>query len=514
MPLIRFLLAGILCVVLACLVHARGAEGLRFNVSGFTIEGELPISREAAQAVLAPYVGPSVTIEQLQDAATALEEELSSRGHAFYGVALPAQALEGVVTLRVLKFGLTRINVSGNNHFSTQNVLASLPSLRKGESPNVAEVARNRAAANEHASKEIEITFRQSDVPDSVDADVTVKDQAPQSIFIGLNNIGERRTGRWRATLGYQHSNLWDRDHTVTASYTTAPENVRDVGQYGLYYRVPFYAVSGALTLFYAYSDVNSGTIAGAFEVSGRGTFTGAHWKQILTPAGAYSHALEIGVDDRFFDNNVMFGSTQLGVDVRSRPVSLAYQARFDETRSTIGASVQYARNLGGGSDNTDAAYLGNRAGASRDWQAWRYGLDGQWLVSPWTLSARLRGQYAGEALVPGEQFGIGGAASVRGLREREATGDYGISFTVEALAPLPWEGVSALVFVDTGDVRIKNALAGQQARQHATTAGVGLRWTIARRFSLALDAAQVLESTTPSDAGDRRIHVTLVYRF
>jgi hemolysin activation/secretion protein len=341
-----------------------------------------------------------------------------------------------------------------------------------------------------------------------------VTDEPPVSFFVALNNTGERRSGTWRATLGVQHSNLFNRDHSVTATYTTAPEKTSDVKQYGLYYRIPFYAVSGALTLFYAYSDVNSGTVANVFEVSGRGQFSGLHWRQHLVPQGAYSHSIEAGLDDRFFDNNVVFGGTQIGVDVRSRPLSLTYLGRFDLTDAVLAGSVQYAHNLSGGSDNNDAAYLGNRAGAGRDWDAVRYSLDGQWRFAPWTLGVRLRGQYADEPLIPGEQFGLGGANSVRGLREREATGETGLTVTGEGLLPLPWEGVSAIVFIDAGEVRVKDALVGQQARIGAASVGLGLRWSVARHFYLAVDGAQVLDGTAASSAGDRRVHVTVVYRF
>jgi hemolysin activation/secretion protein len=505
--------AGVLCLAIACAAPVQGAEP-RFAVGGFEIEGNLPIARERAQAVLAPYAGPAVGIEQLQAAATALEAELTERGFPFYRVILPPQSLEGTVTVRVLPFRLGNINVSGNKYFPTPNVLASLPALKAGESPNVAEIGRNRAAANEHPSKEVEITFRQSEIADAVDADVKVEDQPPFGFFAGLNNTGDRRTGTWRATLGVQHSNLWNLDHSITATYTTAPEKTQDVKQYGLYYRVPFYAVSGALTALYAHSDVDSGTIANAFEVSGRGEFMGVHWRQHLTPRGAYSHSVEAGIDDRFFDNNVVFASTQVGVDVRSRPVSFAYLARLDRAESVLAGSIQYAHNLGGGSDNNDAAYSGNRAGATRDWQALRYSLDGSWRVSPWVLGVRVRGQYANEPLIPGEQFGLGGATSLRGLREREVTGETGITFTAEGLRPLPWEGWNAIVFIDAGQVRVKDAAAGQQARQGASSVGVGLRWTVARRLLLAIDAAQVLDGTSASEAGDRRIHASIVYRF
>lgn len=492
----------------------QAAESLRFEVSGFALEGELPMPEAEAQALLRPYTGPAVTIEQLQDAASALEEALAARGHAFYSVALPPQALQGVVRLRVLKFRLANVNVSGNTHFSTANVIASLPSLRKGESPNVAEVARNRAAANDHPAKEVQVTFRRSEVPDSVNAEIGVRDQAPQSVFLGVTNTGTRRTGNWRTTLGYQHSNLWNRDHALTATYTVSPDHTGDVSQYGLYYRVPFYAVGGALTVLYAYSDVNSGIIANAFNVSGRGEFAGLQWKQHLVPRGAYSHALEIGLDDRHFQNSVIFGSTQLGVDVRSRPLTLGYQGRYSRTDALFGGAVQYVRNLGGGSANGDPQYSANRAGATRGWNAWRYTLDAVQRFAPWTLSARLRGQYSGAPLIAGEQFGLGGAQSVRGLREREATGDTGFTATLEGALPLPWEGASFIVFSDAGEVRSKSVPAGVPAREGAASAGVGLRWVIDRRASLALDAAQVIDGTAASRAGDRRVHLSLVVRF
>ena len=93
-------------------------------------------------------------------------------------------------------------------------------------------------------------------------------------------------------------------------------------------------------------------------------------------------------------------------------------------------------------------------------------------------------------------------------------TGESGISMSFEGLLPLPWEGWTALAFVDGGEIRVKNAIPGQLGRQDAWSAGLGLRWTFARSFQLAIDAAQVLDGTSVSEAGDRRVHFSLVYRF
>jgi len=502
------------CAVSATASEPQGLDEPQFEVRGYEIEGELPIPRERAQAILSPYTGSAVTLSHIKDAAKALETALSESGFPFYRVILPAQAAESVVKLRVLTFRLGSVVVRENRHFSTENVLRSLPALRVGEATNVSELARNRAAVNDHPSKAIEVNFVQGEKADAVDAEVTVQDERPVRLFVGLNNFGNRQTGDYRATVGLQHTNLWDRDHSLTATYSTSPDHTADVKQYGLYYRVPFYAVGGALTLFYAHSDANSGTIAGAFQVSGRGAFSGVHYRQHLVPIGAYAHGIEIGLDDRLFENDVVFGGAQLGVDVRTRPLLFGYDGRLERVAWTVAGAVQYVHNLASGSDSGSAAYTGNRAGATRDWDAVRASLDGQWRVQPITFLGRVRGQYSDDNLIPGEQFGLGGAFSVRGLREREVTGDSGVFASVEALMPLPWGGVSVAAFLDAGHVELNDAVPGLPRTQQALSIGVGLRWVMARRLSASIDAAHVLDGTSVTNRGMRRVHASAVYFF
>ena len=68
------------------------------------------------------------------------------------------------------------------------------------------------------------------------------------------------------------------------------------------------------------------------------------------------------------------------------------------------------------------------------------------------------------------------------------------------SVSPLTWE---RLLFNE-----------GEPGTQSAASLGAGLRWTIVRRFSMAIDAAQVIDGTTTSKRGDRRVHVSLVYQF
>ena len=63
-------------------------------------------------------------------------------------------------------------------------------------------------------------------------------------------------------------------------------------------------------------------------------------------------------------------------------------------------------------------------------------------------------------------------------------------------------------------EVRSKNIAAGTPSQQAAFSAGVGVRWNIPRRMSIGIDAAHVLDGTTTTSSGDRRIHASLVFRF
>lgn len=510
-------LLALLSLTLALPSAAAAAQDTavaRFAVTGFEVEGDNPLSAGETQAILAPYTGEAVTLDRLQAAPAALEAALKARGYGFMRVVLPPQDAQGMIALRVLSFKLGSIALSGNKTFGDANILRSLPALAPGETPNLRELARNQAQANDHPAKRVEVTLRPGRAPDTVDAAVQVEESRPLQVFLTLDNSGTSSSGMARLGAGVSHTNLFDRDHQVTATYTTSPSHTEDVRQYGVYYRAPFYGLGGTLAGYYTYSDSDSGTVAQFFQVSGRGEFYGLRWSQRFAPVGAYSHLAEIGVEERFFDNNVTFNGVPIAADVRSRPLLLRYEARYDGADYGLRGAFEFAHNLHGSGANDALSYAANRAGATPDWQAWRYTLEGSKALGRWLVTGRLRGQYTGDALIPGEQFGMGGAALVRGLEEREGTGDRGYVATAEILTPVLTEGLRALAFMDTGQARTIAAGGAQAAKQHATSAGLGLRWQWRRQLTLAPDWAYVLDGTGTTNAADNRFHASLAWRF
>jgi hemolysin activation/secretion protein len=381
---------------------AQSPPALKFVIERFVVSGENPLSASETDAILQPFTGEQDGLAGLQSAARALEVRMRAAGYTFHRVVVPPQrATAGAFQLEVLSFKLDRIEIQGNVNFSDENILASLPVLRSGVTPNARLMSRYVQAANEHPSKRLNVTVRQSRKPDHIDAVVEVRDIKPEQYFFSFNNRGSNQTGNFRAAVGYQHSNLFDRDHVFTGSLTTSPTKLRDVLQLGAFYQIPFYQLAGSLSLFVAYSDVDSGDVGNFLTVQGAGVFVGARYTHALQKVGPYTQKLVIGLEDKFFGNDINFQDTPIGVDVRSRPITLQYVGTLRRSWGTAGFHVGYSRNITTGSDNAPIDYANSRFGASDAWDLWRYGANLEYnLPDGWDFQAVFTGQHGGEPLI------------------------------------------------------------------------------------------------------------------
>ncbi len=500
------------------LAHAEDIPTVSFTVTEFTITGENPISVEETNSVLSPFMGEHEGLEGLLAAAAELESVILNAGHSFHRVILPPQTLkDGIVHLEIVQITLGQVNVEGNKYFTTENIINSLPGLVPGTVPDTRELSRQLIVANNHTSKSVTLRMKQSEQPDSVDAVLDVQDQRPWQIFSVLNNIGTSKTGRLRLSAGGQHSNLIGFDDSLTASYTTSPGNTSDVKQWGFNYRFPVYKYSGEFNFFYSRSDVNSGTVQDVFDVSGAGKFLGGSYTYTLLNRKNYRHRASIGVDDKLFENNVAFLGAPIGVDVRSRPLTVSYFGEYQMEKSQINFNLSYVRNLNGGNRNNSAVYTASRTGAEQDWDVVRYSATYNRAISQtWLMKLFWQGQWSNEPLISGEQFGIGGINSVRGFEERAVVGDRGDQATLEFSRPVSIfeQTIRIRLFSDVGHTKIIKPTAGQIDSQTLANIGAGLSWQWKNNLSVSIDYAHELNDGRTADIGGTKTHASIFYRF
>ena len=510
---------------------APAAPGdILLDVKRFEIAGANPLSDAETAAALAPYLGTHRSLGTLEAGAAALEARLREGGYSFHRVIIPAQKpTDGVVKLEILQFPLAAVEVTGNQHFSADNIQRSLPGLVTGSSPDVRAVSRDLGLANEHPAKRVSIVLKESTKADALDAEIRVRDTAPELFFVSLTgntrdayNDLNQTTGYTRLTVGYQNSNLFDLDHALTLSYTTSPDHLDSVKQYGVFYWIPLYGYATSLNLYYTRSEVSTGAIglsgASAFNVTGKGEFMGARLTYSLPRFGQITQNVSLALDDRYFDNNsALTGGPAFGTPIRTRPLSLRYGARYEQAWGGVAARVEQATNLSGGSYNNDETY--SDQGLDQSWNAFRYGLDASYALGAWGLSARLHGQYGNDLLYSGEQFGLGGVASIRGLRDREISGERGYTMTLEAQGPQLVESLRPVLFFDAGSVR-RLANDGLGTGDNASSIGVGARWNWERHLDVSADLAYVVNGIASqgdfagTSAGDTKLNFSLFYRF
>ncbi len=508
--------------ILACAQVQEAPPAPRFTIQGFIIEGNTILPQAEIDRLVAPYLGPDRDFGSVQQALEALTDAYAQRGFSAVRVLVPEQDLvSGRVRLQVIEARLRSVRVEGNKFFPEQNVLASLPALKAGEPPNTRLIAQNVQLANENPAKQATVVLEGADEPGKADAIVRVTEEDPKRITLSLDNTGTPLTGMLRAGAGYQNANLTGRDDVITLQGITSPTKVDNVKIFGVGYRLPMYGWGGALDFIAGYSDVNSGTVGSLFTVSGSGTILGARYTQTLANYGAYQQKLGFGIDYRAFKQNVALIGTigTLVPDITVHPVSLTYTGRLSQTGSDLSFSASVSQNIAGGNDGDQAAFTLQRPGAKAEYRIYRF--SAAWskvLDNDYLLRVVGNAQYAAHALVPGEQFGLGGQDSVRGFYEREVANDNGERFSAEVYGPDmgarlggDWRA-RPLAFFDTATGW--DRAPERAAKNGISSAGLGMRVSQGRALSIRIDAAGVLNGSTSRPDNKGRIHFSLAYSF
>ena len=531
---IRRLAALVLLPAVALAASADGGGGaVAVNAPGFEVSGNTLLAPELIQARLSEFRGDA-SLPRLKAAAAAVQELYRHAGYGGVVAFLPEQTLkDGIVRIRVVEGRLAHVEVVGNEHFSSANILASLPGLQAGQTPRVREIDEQIQLANESPVKTVQVLLQPGAGPGAIDAQVSVRERPTQRFNVRLDNTGNASTGRWRSSLGWMDGDLFGRDQILGLELQLAPEHPSELVVASASYRAPLYAQSMAIDAYVAWYDVSAGTTAtaaGDLDFAGRGHILGARLSRYLPRIGNVDQRLMFGLEDRVYDNSCSIAGLptgacgSAGASVEVQPLTVQY---LGQNASNAG---QLAQNWGLGL-SVNLALLGSHSDAA-DVQAVRpgarqhYGIVRGHYAAAYTftnetgqeslgsLSLRTAAQYTSDALIPGEQFGLGGALSVRGYAEREISGDRGLQGTLEYLSPALWSAfpqLRALAFADAGwaQNRLDTPCAMGRSVCKLSSLGAGLRF-VQQDFQARLDWGHALRAGSTTRRGGNRLHFSM----
>lgn len=398
-------------------------------------------------------------------------------------------------------------------HLIAMAVLATAVGAALADGPDSASLP------NDNPAKKVGMKLLSVTPDDEGDATLDVADRRAWSAAVSADNSGTGTAGRARAGALLRNDNLWGLGQAASVQYATSAGQPGDVKLYGAGYHIPLAAPGDSLDFYGSYSNVDTGAVtAGVFDlaISGKGAVYGARYKQSLARYGNLDGSLAYGIDYKAFKDNVQLLGQQFGNDVTVHPLSVTYMGNWSWAGTEASAAITGVRNVAGGTNGSQADFSRARSGATANYNILRLAASlSHILPKDWQARIMVKGQYTSDALLPGEQFGAGGATSVRGFAEREIADDIGLAANLELYTPnlcgahAGWN-CRALAFYDSAYIKRNRELAGELSSTAIGSVGVGLRMLVTTAVNLQLDYGHVVRAGATDSADANRVHLRM----
>ncbi|HSI59101.1 MAG TPA: ShlB/FhaC/HecB family hemolysin secretion/activation protein [Ideonella sp.] len=504
---------------------APAAQEPAFDIWEYEIEGNTVLGVEAIEAAVRDHLGPDRSMKDVDAARNALEAAYQKAGYLTVLVDVPEQRVDGgIVLLQVIEGQVGGLYVTGSRYHSQGYIRNAVTGLAPGTVPNFNEVQQQLALVNRTEDRRVQPVLKPGRLPGTVDVELQVNDEFPISGSVEINNQHSRDTDPARVSATVRYDNLFQRDHSLSLTAITAPTEPSQSQVLVANYGIPLEgANSWSASLVWSNSDVET---LGSTQVISRGT-TFSLRRYIAFGRADGSRLLSLGFDLKNTKERSAFDTP-----VRYMPFQLGYtdQWAIGADRLQVNANVAFAiasllkRDVpcpsGVNPEAQADQFACKRFGASGSFGAFK--LDSRWFhpLGPAMLVTRLGLQIASGPLISAEQYSLGGADTVRGYLEGEASGDHGVLGSLELRAPNLassfgefWRDVTPLAFLDVANAVTLQPLPGQASRTPLLGSGVGLRLAT-RGLEASLDFARAAKATAATDAGNWRLHARLLARF
>jgi hemolysin activation/secretion protein len=504
---------------------AQHAAEANFDLNEIRVDGSTVLPQEQVEEVVYPFLGPGKTAKDVEAARAALQDAYKNAGYVTVSVG-PGRWVDrggGVISLAVLERRVGRLRVMHARYFVPDAVRAGAPSLAPGTVPNMKQVTQDLVGLNQLPDRTVQPSLRPGRRPDLVDVDLDVADTLPVHGTLELNNRYNADTTPLRVDASLTYDNFFQRGDSATVSYSVAPQDVRDAEIESASYL--FHIPDSKMSLLFTYLHSNSNVIAlGTTDVAGRGDTAGF---RLLIPlgtttdgaGGSFTHSFSVGWDyKKFYElDTFMTNDTFTRAPDTYYPLNAAYAANWTGPKSTTDVNLSLEVGLNHLGSQT-AQFDNKRYLAVPGFSVFRATVTReQDLPDDVQLWGSLSSQVSNTPLVSSEQFGLGGADSVRGYLEAEALGDYGVSLQTELRSPdlkkyLEKKLGGALhswrfhLFGDTGVAGIRDATGGQRTSSGFSSVGVGTRVNLWGYLNGAVQDAQLLNNGPDSRAGTNRV--------
>jgi hemolysin activation/secretion protein len=492
-------------------VRARGVTSHRSVEPGDVTLAKSPDFAAAVQ----PYIGQPVTMKSLAELTRSIVAYFRDNDRPVVNVFVPEQSItSGFVQVVVVISRVEKVDATGARWFSNQ-MLRSEIQLRPEDPISGSQLRNDLAWINRNPFLQSDILMAPGDAPGTTDLLLRTQDRFPLRVYTGFEDSGNQFTGDDRILTGFNYGNLFGVGQQLSYQFTTGLDTNKFIAHSGTYV-IPL-PWRHQLTFFGSYSnsfanlgpDLSSGGVN--WQISGR-------YEVPLPGTDHFTESVTGGFDFKRSNTDLVFGVASVSnVFTDVDQFVLGYQASYQDDYGSTSASATGFWSPGGLSNNNDDTdYMGTRAEARSDYT---YGIFTLNRVTrlPYGFTWTVRGlvQESDANLLPSEQLGLGGYATVRGYDERAANGDNGFLVSTEVATPpvsiAEFLGIKKvkdqlqfLGFVDYGGTSLHQITpADVNPNSNLLGVGPGLRYVINPYVSVRFDYGfQMTDSTDYVNTG------------
>ncbi|PAX45810.1 ShlB/FhaC/HecB family hemolysin secretion/activation protein [Brunnivagina elsteri] len=466
---------------------------VKFKVDRIEVVGSTVFKPKDFIPVTSPFVGRELTFAELLEVKDAVTKLYTDKGYVTTGAVITPQTLEsGVVKIQVVEGSLQEIKIVGNRRLNSKYIRSRIK-LGAGKPLNVPHLMEKLQLVRldpriQNLSAELQTGVR----PGSNSLQVEIKEADTFKLTTTLDNGRSPSVGSFRRGIDLQEANLLGMGDTLSVGYANSDGS----NAVNASYTLPVNARNG--TVSFSYNQGWNNVIEKPFTVldiqSNSKSYDFSYRQPLVqTP----TKELAVGLSFSRQESQTELGLDNIGgfplspgadADGKTKISALRFTQDYTQrsNKQVFAARSQFSL----GVDWFDAN-VNDNAPDSRFF-SWRG--QAQWVrqLKPDTLFL-VKGdlQVATDALLPLEQFGVGGQLSVRGYRQDALLADSGLLLSSELRLPIlrapKMGGVLQLTpFFEIGKAWNNNGKNPSPSTLVGT--GLGLLWKQGDNFSARLD--------------------------
>jgi hemolysin activation/secretion protein len=500
-------------------------KGFRFQGNTVFKDAQLLQAPVTAGKTVGNSVGPEVTTETLEDVRQALTRLYVNAGYINSGAVLPDQTVEdGIVTYQLVEGRLVDVNVAyidpkDPNHPRDRGRLRKQYILSRvrlgGQTPlNILRLKDELEVLRQNPNlTRVNAELRPGIAPGEANLDVQVGESNPYQLGLQISNRRSPSVGAEQVEILASDRNLTGNGDVLALRYGVNTGGFdawhwAGLDDYSIDYTIPVTPADTTLTFSYTrtdslvveapFNDLDITSISDTVAVTVRhpfyrspniefAMFLSQGWRQNRTKLLGENFSFSPGaVDGESEVAPIRFGQE---LTTRSQADALALRSTFSFGTKYLGATEHADPDL---PDGQFFSWLGQAQYVRRvqpSLKKFFTPADASRPLADWQLVLRGSAQVSTDALLPIEQFAVGGIDTVRGYRENQIVRDNGVAGTVELHIPIVTTVsgnriVEVIPFVDLG---YGDNVNPPHNAEFLPSIGVGLQYTPNERVTAQL---------------------------